>query len=167
MYFSGKWHVSVEDSPADRGWQEHFVSAAAGTLHGTKWENYRKLAEQPDDTERGEGEILRPGYGTYRLYGTDPGNRNRHDETTMEQALNILNSLKDEDDPWCLYVGAIAPHDPYMVPQKYLDLYDLDDIPLPPNYTDELVDKPTCNAYFSFLSFHDIIFYRVIRHTVH
>ena len=50
--------------------------------------------------------------------------------------------MKDEDAPWCLYVGAIAPHDPYVVPQKYLDLYDLDEIALPPNYADELVDKP-------------------------
>jgi arylsulfatase A-like enzyme len=36
----------------------------------------------------------------------------------------------------------IGPHDPYIVPQKYLDMYDLADVPLPPSYGDELADKP-------------------------
>ena len=43
---------------------------------------------------------------------------------------------------WLAYVGAIAPHDPYVVPQRYLDMYDLDDVPLPLSYGDELDDKP-------------------------
>jgi len=49
LHYTGKWHV---------------------TLHGVKWDHYRELAQQPDATERGEGEILRPGYNTFRLYGT-------------------------------------------------------------------------------------------------
>jgi len=142
MHWSGKWHVSVEESPADCGWTEHFVSAAAGTHHGVRWDHYRRLAEEPDATQRGEGEILRPGYGTYRLYGTDPDGGNQHDETAVAKALDILASLTADSEPWCLYVGTIAPHDPYVVSQKYLDLYDLDDIPLPPSYADDLTDKP-------------------------
>ena len=39
-------------------------------------------------------------------------------------------------------MGATGPHDPYLVPQKYLDLYDLDDVPLPASYADTLADKP-------------------------
>ena len=42
----------------------------------------------------------------------------------------------------CLYAGVNAPHDPYVVPQKYLDLYRLEDIPLPENYFDDMRDKP-------------------------
>ena len=142
LHFSGKWHVSVEESPRDRGWTEHFVSAAKGTYHGARWENYRQLAEEPDPVQRGEGEILRPGYGTDRLYGTDTGSSNRHDETTVETALEVLDSLAAETEPWCLYVGVVAPHDPYDVPQKFLDLYDLEDVPLPVSYSDDLADKP-------------------------
>ena len=51
-------------------------------------------------------------------------------------------SLSDEDQPWCLYLGLIGPHDPYDVPQKYLDLYDLEEIPLPESYGDGMLDKP-------------------------
>jgi len=70
LHFSGKWHVSVEESPKDRGWTEHFVTGAKGDHHGIRWDKYREIAAQPDATKRGEGEILRPGYGTFRLYGT-------------------------------------------------------------------------------------------------
>ena len=145
LHWSGKWHVSVLESPKDRGWTEHFVSAAAGTDHGRHWEQYEELAKQPEDTERGEGQILRPGYGTYRLYGTGPDEGNRHDETALANGMRVLRELTSSDDeqPWCLYVGAIAPHDPYVVPQRYLDMYDIDDVPLPVSYGDELDDKPT------------------------
>ena len=34
MHFCGKWHVSVVESPRDRGWTEHHVSAAAASLGG-------------------------------------------------------------------------------------------------------------------------------------
>lgn len=140
LHFSGKWHVSVEESPKDRGWTEHFVSGAKGDYHGARWEHYRELATQPDATTRGEGEILRPGYGTYRLYGT--GNPGQHDEVATQHALDLLPQLAQSNDPWGLFVGLIGPHDPYIVPQKYLNMYDLADIPLPVSFGDELADKP-------------------------
>jgi arylsulfatase A-like enzyme len=143
MHFSGKWHVSVEESPADRGWREHFVSASAGTHHGVTWEHYRRIAEHPDPIQRGEAQILRPGYGTYRLYGTGADAGTAHDEAAVECALDVLDTLQADAEPWCLYVGAIAPHDPYDVPRRFLDLYDLDDVPLPISYADKLTDKPT------------------------
>lgn len=142
LHFSGKWHVSVEESPHDHGWTEHFVSAAAGTQHGVTWDHYRALAEEQELSERGKGEILRPGYGSVRLYGTDTGGRNQHDETAVATALQVLDTLTPDSQPWCLYVGAIAPHDPYVVAQEYLDLYDLDDVPLPASYEDDLRDRP-------------------------
>ena len=48
LHFSGKWHVSVEEGPRDRGWTEHFLSAGAGTVHGVTWERYRELAQEPE-----------------------------------------------------------------------------------------------------------------------
>ena len=142
LHFSGKWHVSTETSPADHGWTEHHVTGAKGTLHGVRWDHYRTLVQEPEPTERGEGEILRPGYSTYRLYGTASDAGNQHDETAVARGLEALASLKDGDQPWCLYVGAIAPHDPYVVPQRYLDLYDIDDVPLPASYADDLSGAP-------------------------
>ncbi len=142
LHFCGKWHVSVEEGPAQRGWSEHFVSSGAGTVHGVTWDGYRALARQPQPSVRGEGEILRPGYGTYRLYGSAPEDGLSHDETAVAAALDVLNSVRADDQPWGLFVGVVGPHDPYMVPPRYLDLYDIEQVPLPPSYADELLDKP-------------------------
>lgn len=141
-HFTGKWHVSVEESPKDRGWIEHFVSGTAGAHHGMTWDQYRSLAQRPENQTRGEGEILRPGYGSYCLYGTATENGGSHDETVLQEALEILPKLAGQTDPWCLYAGFIGPHDPYVVPQRYLDLYDPSKVTLPESYRDDLSDKP-------------------------
>jgi len=142
MHFCGKWHVSVEEPPADRGWQEHFVSAVAGTHHGVDWDYYRLLAEKPENEVRPKGDICRPGYGDFHLYGSTGEDGEAHDERVVSDALGVIENLGEGDQPWCLYVGLIGPHDPYEVPQKFLDLYDLAEIDLPPSFADELKDKP-------------------------
>lgn len=140
MHFIGKWHVSVVESPKDRSWNEHLATGKAGDLHGVHWNHYKDLAPTP--SQRGEGEIIRPGYGTVRLYGARPDEADRHDQAVLQQTLAVLDSLKDADQPWCIYTGFIGPHDPYLVPQRFLDLYRLEDVPLPPSYTDQMEDKP-------------------------
>lgn len=47
-----------------------------------------------------------------------------------------------QDKPFHIHCGPTNPHDPYVVPKKYVDMYDLDDVPLPANYHDDLQDKP-------------------------
>ncbi len=140
MYFIGKWHVSVLESPKDRGWEEQMVSGKAGDHHGVHWERYQDLP--PDPQVRAEGQILRPGYGPTRLYGTRPDSEDRHDQTVLQQTLQTMAGLRANDQPWCIYSGLIGPHDPYLVPQRFLDLYPLESVPLPPSYTDEMEDKP-------------------------
>ena len=36
---------------------------------------------------------------------------------------------KSNDQPWCLYVGLVAPHFPLVVAQEFFDLYPLDALP--------------------------------------
>jgi len=126
LHFCGKWHVSVEELPSDRGWVDEFVSACRPNEHGATWDHYRELAKTPEPSARGEGEILRPGYGTYRLYGTMDETGDSHDETVLAKSLDVLPRLAKGEEPWCLYVGVNGPHDPYVVPRRYLDLYDID-----------------------------------------
>ncbi|MBE0698238.1 MAG: sulfatase-like hydrolase/transferase, partial [Anaerolineaceae bacterium] len=140
MHFVGKWHVSVLESPKDRGWIENFASGAAGNYHGVTWKQYQELPVDP--TSRDQGQILRPGYGPYTLYGTREDDEDFHDQKVLKHTLDMLNELKDADQPWCFYSGFIGPHDPYQVPQRFLDLYNIDDIPLPASYFDNLKDKP-------------------------
>jgi arylsulfatase A-like enzyme len=148
MGFSGKWHVCRDEQPKDRGWEQYHATAVEGEWHGLRWERFRALAQEPEDTTpRQRGQLLRPGWGRYQLYGTRapepesdpflPG-----DLKTVQMGIQALEELAAGDQPWCLYVGPVGPHDPYIIPEHYATMYDPQDVPLPPNWHDNLLDKP-------------------------
>lgn len=141
LAWSGKWHVSVEEGPRDRGWEERFVSGRSPREHDADWDSYRTLVGRGDEV-RGEGRILRPGWGTHRLYDRRDDDGDVHDARTMQGALEALPELARGAQPWVLYVGVAGPHDPYLVPGRFVDRYRLEDVPLPPSWTDDLSDKP-------------------------
>ena len=143
LAYAGKWHVTAEESPARRGWHELFVSAPkGGEAKGFRWNKYKELAHLPDPARREWGQALRPGWGPATVFGRrDEGNQ--HDERTVAEAIHALPELVQAGKPWVLYVGCHGPHDPYWVPGKYLDMYDLKDVPLPASYGDRMADKPS------------------------
>src|SRR5688572_31126722 len=51
------------------------------------------------------------------------------------------SDLAAQDAPWFLFVGPLGPHDPFEVPERFVQLYDPASIPLPPSFTDTLDDK--------------------------
>ncbi len=166
LHYSGKWHVSAEETPKDRGWTEHLVTSTGDVHMGLTWEDYEVQANNLDISPRKEGEILRPGYPRTQLYGEN-SQGNAHDENVVNTALNVLDNLEHEAEPWCLYVGAIGPHDPYVAPQKYLDLYDIEDIKLPENFFDTMKDKPVIYQRMReqvFGQFSDYEYKQCIRH---
>ncbi len=151
LYFSGKWHVSAVETPLDRGWDMKDQKAKVGENkqeivyqkpEETRWLKYQELASQPDKEDRGEGEILRPGYPLYTHYGVEENPKKDNEKIT--DAINKIKSRGQDstDKPWCQFIGPVGPHDPYFVPQKYLDMYNINDINLPDNYQDDLADKP-------------------------
>ena len=148
LAYSGKWHVSATEGPSERGWETYFSSAVEGEWHGTRWERYRAMAQEPEDTSpRGQGELDRPGWGRYRLYGTRPADPetdpfNPHDLQAIQSGIRALNNLASGNKPWCLYVGPVGPHDPYIIPEHYATMYDPASIELPPSFYDNLLDKP-------------------------
>lgn len=54
------------------------------------------------------------------------------DGLTANLAVEKLREMKDKDQPFFLGVGFFKPHLPFTAPKKYWDLYDEDEIPLPP-----------------------------------
>jgi len=144
LSYSGKWHVSHTENPADRGWEENLVTAGADAHHGVTWEDWRERArEAPDDAPRRRGEIVCPGYFRRFLYGKrgreigdDP------DYRIVQAGVRALREVSARVQPWCVYIGLSGPHDPYMIPEKYATMYDPKAIALPPNYHDDLADKP-------------------------
>lgn len=50
-----------------------------------------------------------------------------------DEAIAFLKTQRDER-PFALYLAFSNPHDPRVAAKKYMDLYDRDKLPLPPNY---------------------------------
>ena len=148
LAYSGKWHVCRDEQPKDRGWRQYRATSIEGEWHGTRWERHRSMAQEPESTApRGRGELLRPGWSRYTLYGvsdpapdTDPYKPG--DLETVQTGIRALRDLACQDGPWCLYVGPTGPHDPYIIPEHYATMYDPNDVELPESYGDDLEDKP-------------------------
>lgn len=144
----GKWHVSDVKGPQDYGWEERSVTSnrgASAARRQDEWWRHASPDSKAADSARSPGEIVRPGWGNYRLYGLRESlaaDRPHPDERVVGAALEALDDVSGGDQPWCVFVGPIGPHDPYVVPRRFLDLYDLDSIELPESYEDDLRDKP-------------------------
>ncbi len=146
LAYAGKWHVADDEGPADRGWRELYVTSSKGAYQERGLFQYR---DAPKDAAgpRGRGQVLRPGWGHYQLYGSYPtdgpkGYEEHRDYRVVRSALDALPALAASGQPWCLFIGPSGPHDPFIVPERFARLYDPRDIPLPPNYYDSLADKP-------------------------
>lgn len=139
LLFSGKWHVSDLEDPADRGWEQLCVSAGAGSRPARTLAQWGELGA--DDRPRGPGQITRPGWPPYSLYGTgeEPARRDRQ---AVAAASDAIDRLAQSSTPWFLFVGPTGPHDPYIVPPEYLERYRGVEVPLPPSFADRMDDKP-------------------------
>lgn len=63
--------------------------------------------------------------------GPGESSYNRYDCRIAHAACRWLAQAAGEHRPWCLFVGFVAPHFPLVVPQRYLDPFPLDRVPLP------------------------------------
>jgi len=145
LFFAGKWHVSATESPGDRGFEpageKPFPKTGTDNLSQRCWDRIKtSTPSQPESENRKQGEIQRSGYPPYTHYGISENPFN--DQNVVDMAKDRLLSLKDHSKPWCLYAGTLGPHDPYFVPQEYLDLYPIEDIELPESYMDDLSNRP-------------------------
>lgn len=55
---------------------------------------------------------------------------NRYDEAVGAQSAEWLRGV-DQSRPWMLFSSFVAPHFPLVVPQRFLDMYDPDQLPWP------------------------------------
>ena len=149
--FQGKWHVSDEQFPEDFGWdvdgkphQEAPERAAKDRRAALErdWEGRRERAMNPVDMDaaREDGVILRPGYNVYKHYFIEEQPFN--DQPVVDRSIATLKELCAGDKPWVNYVGTLGPHDPYLVPQRFLDMYQDVPVELPPSFHDDMQDKP-------------------------
>lgn len=186
MYFSGKWHVSAEEGPGDRGFGPWIYPPQEGRYK--QWKktpfmgDWDWLLEDDYITEvrgRGDGEISRVGFPPYTQYGVKENPFG--DGDVVSCAEDWLEKVSEEE-PFCMYVGTLGPHDPYFVPEEYLDLYPDESMELPVSWTDRMLDKPnlyrrtrerfdqldeteqkrSLKHYLAFCSYEDALFGRLL-----
>ena len=148
LAYAGKWHVSDVEGPGDRGWQELLVTSNKGSYRDRDLEQWREKAAEPEDVgPRKRGQVQRPGWGNYQLYRSIPTSDTQpygghNDQKVVQSALDVLPVLAASGSPWCLYVGPHGPHDPFHVPDRFVEMYDPKTIPLPASFADTMEDKP-------------------------
>jgi arylsulfatase A-like enzyme len=162
LNFSGKWHVDSQIGPEDLGWTTVSKGLGSPPYHpanndGTDftpeemevekinyWKRYKSKKADTEYSHAKPGQIIRPGYLPYQHYGIDENPFG--DTTTTDRGIDMIKAEADkpldEKKPWVQYIGLLGPHDPYKVPQQFLDKIDIEDIELPANFSDDLMDKP-------------------------
>lgn len=148
-YFAGKWHVSFETGPEDHDYHELFVTCNKESKNDPSsaqmspgWDMYKEIASQ-EKSPRQPGQITRNGYPDYVHYGIDENPFN--DLGVVESALTQLQALRTSNEPWSMYIGTLGPHDPYFVPQKFIDIYRNYEVNLSAIHHDSMLDKPAYN----------------------
>ena len=144
--YSGKWHISDVEGPADRGWNEQRVTAAPrkkpeNRPYTYEWNRYteKKYYSRPGEP-RLPGTLPKTGYYTYRHYTATENPFS--DKNVVESGIDVIRSRSGNDAPWCQFIGTLGPHDPYIPPPEFLEQYSLEDITLPESFADEMGDKP-------------------------
>ncbi|MGM0377674.1 MAG: sulfatase-like hydrolase/transferase, partial [Bacteroidota bacterium] len=118
-YFTGKWHV--RRNPADVF--DHVKNERPGMPAAVSEGYNRPLHEndttwQPWDTKWG---------------GFWEGGKH-WSEVLGDDAIAFIDSAKNRDNPFFMYLAFNAPHDPRQSPKEFVDMYPLDDISVPANY---------------------------------
>jgi len=107
----GKLHY--RDSEDDTGFDKCHMPMMVKDGVGMIWASIRNEEERLSPPSRMLGDYIGPGDSSYTNY----------DRAVTQRTVEWLQSQKDTEDGWCLYVGLVAPHFPLVVPQEFYDLY--------------------------------------------
>ncbi|TMM56772.1 DUF4976 domain-containing protein [Maribacter algarum] len=142
-YMTGKWHV---DAPADSVFQ-NVVHIRPG-MPRDAWSHQGTIPYINKMLKEGksEEEIRAIGYNrplnendtlwtpTNKVFGGFWQDGKHWSEVLKDDALGFIDQTKSSDKPFFMYLAFNAPHDPRQAPQKYLDLYPLENISVPESF---------------------------------
>ena len=75
-----------------------------------------------------------------RIVVLDGDGETSEDYRTASRAIELLEKYKDK--PFFLAIGSAKPHSPPSAPKKFFDLYDVDKIPLPVDFSERPAAPP-------------------------
>lgn len=144
-YMSGKWHVNLSEKkvfentgitrpgmPGDRFSETPFTQIRETYIQG---ENTNNLFPVGYARPTHENDALWHPADT--IHGGFWEGGKHWSEALVDDAFEFLDSAQKNENPFFMYLAFNAPHDPRQAPQEYLDLYSIETIELPPNYSSE------------------------------
>jgi choline-sulfatase len=117
----GKLHYRSVEDPA--GFDEEHLPMHVVGGHGMVWASIRDPFKPRVNGPRMLGERIGPGESSYTQY----------DRAVTERAVRWLQDAgtRQDEKGFVLYIGLVAPHFPFVVPDEYFKLYPLDQLPEP------------------------------------
>ncbi|WP_405398756.1 sulfatase-like hydrolase/transferase [Maribacter sp. Asnod2-G09] len=146
-YMTGKWHV---DAPAERVFK--YTTHIRPGMPRDAWDHETMVAkfDSLSKLNNAKSESIMPnGYNrplsindtTWSPTDTSKGGfwqGGKHwSEVLKDDAIGFINTAKNSEKPFFMYLAFNAPHDPRQAPQEYEDMYAIDDISLPKSYMPE------------------------------
>lgn len=120
-YFTGKWHISADPEKLF----DHTVNIRP-----------RGMPDQSPQSDNRTFDESKP--DTWSPYDSSLGGYwkgGKHwSEQTADDVITFLNQARSKENPFFMYIGFNAPHDPRQSPKEYVDMYDLKDIAVPKNF---------------------------------
>ena len=115
----GKLHYRHEEDPT--GFDVEHIPMQVADGVGMVWASIRGEAERLAMPGRMLGEYIGPGTSRYTDY----------DEAVVARTTQWLHqrSASGAAEPWCLFVGLVAPHFPLVVPKEFFELYPPGNLP--------------------------------------
>lgn len=121
-YISGKWHI--------RKSADSVFSIARHIRPG-----------MPNQTPEGYNRPLSESDTLWRPWDTSKEGfwkGGKHwSEVLAEDATDYISIATEKENPFFMYIAFNAPHDPRQSPEKFVDLYPLEDISIPDNFLPE------------------------------
>lgn len=127
-HFQDNGYYSVSSGKIGHGWKTDFQADAPSSGRGTR------------DPYPPNGPLSPTGKGEQDWGAIHIPESDMNDTKHADFAIRELS--KKHDKPFFIACGMFAPHMPWYVPQKYLDMYPLDSIVAPPIKKDDLDDMP-------------------------
>jgi len=138
----GKLHYRAEEDPAGFD-KEHIPMHVVGG-YGMVWGSIRDPFKPRHDGPRMLGERIGPGESTYTEYDRD---------VTARAVQWLKDAAEDESDkPFVLYIGLVAPHFPFVVSEKFFNMYPPETMPEPKLHPNSgYVRHPWVQEYADFM----------------
>ena len=150
-YF-GKWHIERSNRLEQFGFDsyelmESFEAAEVGCrrVPNAGFLECRRSLGLPESDRRWErrGMVRHRGYRDLLLHGVvDEPVEGTGEHYVFSRGIDFLTGSARQEQPWCLFLSTVGPHDPYVVPREYRRLYDARALTPPPSFQDDLAHRP-------------------------